>query len=626
VGDLSLTLDPSGTEVQLAGKGDGIAWPELEHLLLSNGALRSAEGLVIPVLGFRRSAVEIADLLRRVDGEKHLDGGIQSLLRLHLGEIRLRQSAERGIEPLTPEAIRAELFADGRFRRILTAEQFRDVGRLLPLGHGANFSVPGAGKTTALLAIYEILHHRRHVDHLLVVAPKAAFLSWEDEACSCFESDRRPEIARLTGGAVGVRSALQGEPEVALITYQLLPNVVDVVKAWARRYRTHVVLDESHRVKGGREGVTAGAALQLSDVSARRDILSGTPLPQAPEDLRPQLDFLWPGHRIMPEMRVVAEAPEALLRDVEQRVRPLYARTTKNELQLPHLELVPVPVQLGPLQRELYELLRSEAARAARGMATQDRRYFRLLGRQVVRLLQAASNPLLLTQGEMVDRENLQLPPQGLKAMELLRDFARYEQPAKLQEAVVRAERAINSGQKVLIWTSFTLNLHALEKLLQAHGPVLLFGQVPTGDSDDEDTREGRIRRFHEDPDCRVMIANPAACGESISLHRACHYALYLDRTFNAAHFLQSVDRIHRLGVPPETVTRVEVLEARITVDQRVAQRLSAKIRAMAQILQDRGLAALAYDPDDVVEEFPGGLEPDDVEEVVEHLFAESEE
>ena len=117
-----------------------------------------------------------------------------------------------------------------------------------------------------------------------------------------------------------------------------------------------------------------------------------------------------------------------------------------------------------------------------------------------------------------------------------------------------------------------------------------------------------------------VMIANPAAAGEGISLHRACHHAIYLDRSFNAAHYLQSVDRIHRLGLDRNSKPRVEILEARGTVDARVNERLNAKLEAMKIILNDQGLKALAYDPEDVEEEFLGGIEPADVEEILEHL------
>jgi hypothetical protein len=119
------------------------------------------------------------------------------------------------------------------------------------------------------------------------------------------------------------------------------------------------------------------------------------------------------------------------------------------------------------------------------------------------------------------------------------------------------------------------------------------------------------------------MIANPAAAGEGISLHRACQYAIYLDRTFNAAHFMQSVDRIHRLG--SNQPSRIDVLQASGTIDVSIQHRLANKINAMSQILNDGGLRALAYDPEDVQEEFDGGIDLNDIEEIVDHLSGDNE-
>ena len=56
-------------------------------------------------------------------------------------------------------------------------------------------------------------------------------------------------------------------------------------------------------------------------------------------------------------------------------------------------------MRLGEQQRELYELLRSEAARLASGLDRTDRSKLRALGRHVVRLIQTASNPQLLLAG-----------------------------------------------------------------------------------------------------------------------------------------------------------------------------------------------------------------------------------
>jgi SNF2 family DNA or RNA helicase len=366
-------------------------------------------------------------------------------------------------------------------------------------------------------------------------------------------------------------------------------------------------------------GVYAFAALQLSTVATRRDVLSGTPMPNAPEDLRAQLEFLWPGQRILPEERLKAEAQKGLLDEVQRCVQPLYVRTTKQELDLPPLEPIRVPVDLGPVQSELYELLRSEAKRLAAKLAPNDARLLRKLGAHVMCLLEAASNPMLLAAAD-----NLELSeddsPAASQVWELLREIARSEKPSKVVKVLELTEKALSSGSKILIWTSFVQNVLLLEKLLARFNPVSLYGAIATGSEEDEDTREGRIRIFHHDAECRVMIANPAACGEGISLHTVCHHAIYLDRTFNAAHYLQSIDRIHRLGLGRDVQTRVEIIEARGTIDARVAKRLKSKIDSMSLILNDPGLAALAYDPEDVIEDLPAGIQPEDVEDIVDHI------
>ncbi len=84
-----------------------------------------------------------------------------------------------------------------------------------------------------------------------------------------------------------------------------------------------------------------------------------------------------------------------------------------------------------------------------------------------------------------------------------------------------------------------------------------------------------------------VLLSNPATLGEGISLHQVCHDAIYVDRDFMAGRFLQSLDRIHRLGLAPETETRVTVLAATGTVDEVVARRMEEKLEFMGGILDD---------------------------------------
>ena len=118
-----------------------------------------------------------------------------------------------------------------------------------------------------------------------------------------------------------------------------------------------------------------------------------------------------------------------------------------------------------------------------------------------------------------------------------------------------------------------------------------------------------------------VLLANPAAMAEGVSLHTVCHDAVYVDRTFNAGQYLQSLDRIHRLGLPDDAETRIHLITATGTIDDHVRRRVEVKSRRLAHMLADPGLARLAL-PD---EEADGAFFDDqlDLEEVLRHLGGE---
>ena len=105
---------------------------------------------------------------------------------------------------------------------------------------------------------------------------------------------------------------------------------------------------------------------------------------------------------------------------------------------------------------------------------------------------------------------------------------------------------------------------------------------------------------------------------EGISLHKECHDAIYLERTFNAGQYLQSVDRIHRLGLPPGTRTTVTFLITEATIDVRVDRRVREKARQLGEMLDDPNLASVAL-PND--EDYGPPVEDElDIEELFRHL------
>ena len=82
-----------------------------------------------------------------------------------------------------------------------------------------------------------------------------------------------------------------------------------------------------------------------------------------------------------------------------------------------------------------------------------------------------------------------------------------------------------------------------------------------------------------------ILIANPAACAESISLHKTCHNAIYYDLSYNCAQYLQSLDRIHRVGGSEKVVANYYFLQYKNSIDQDILNNLQRKAERMYKII-----------------------------------------
>jgi SNF2 family DNA or RNA helicase len=458
----------------------------------------------------------------------------------------------------------------------LTDFQGRDLDKLMELAHGANFSVPGAGKTRVSLAAFQARRDAGEVQRMLVVCPKAAFESWENEAAICFPD---PPLRVLI-----MDSSQAPNCDVLLINYERLVDARAALVSWLSAQPAMLVLDEAHRMKLGPAGAWGAACLTLGPYAARRMILSGTPAPNGSKDLENLMGFVWPGQG---RARVARAVGTNDLRTASGLLRPLFVRTTKNELGLPPVDIALVPIDLPPLHRELYNALLGQMSGRWRG-GEQDAE---ALGRVLLYLLMAATTPALLaTGGSRHEPLPYRLPPLQPPAdstlAELLRDLPHYELSPKYQEVLKIVSDNAALGRKTLVWSTFVRNLRSLELLLERFQPAIVHGG--TEDRDDQ------LSRFRTDPACMVLLSNPATLGEGVSLHQVCHDAVYVDRDFAAGRFLQSLDRIHRLGLAPGTETRISVLVANETIDDLVAQRLGDKLRFMGGILDDPAVLELS--------------------------------
>ena len=509
-------------------------------------------------------------------------------------EIRYKDTLKES--PVPSEDIKNKLAAVG-FARQLKTEQMRNVCKIGALSAAASFSVPGAGKTTEALAYY--FYRSTSENRLLIVAPKNAFGAWDEQIEECMEGV--VPIARLRGGRDRIQELLEEQPRFSIITYQQLNTVNDLVSAFVAEAPTFLFLDESHRIKGGIKLRTAASVLGLSHLPVSKLILSGTPMPQSDGDLIPQFTFLYP------EITATED-------NVVELMKPVYVRTTKHELQLPPIIRVAKTIEMSETQEKLYNLMKFELVRQVeKSLSRREKSMFRKLGKSIMRMLAFVSNPALLAREiDWIDSDYLEA---------LLE-----ESPSgpKVDYACNRARELALEGKKVLIWTSFVQNVEIIAERLSDLGAVFIHGGVDSGLEEDDDTREGKIRLFRDDPSVQVMVANPAAASEGISLHMVCRYAIYVDRTYNAAHYLQSEDRIHRLGLRPDQSPIIEVLECPNTIDESVRDRLCLKVDRMAQALEDESLNIdpIPLDPAYIEdsESYALGLDDEDLMSLLQNL------
>ena len=570
----------------------------------------------MPIGRFLAARNWLGHALIAYDCSPQFDLGVQALLdRERTEREEVVAAIARGIDeaPLPPD-LRA--VPGSRFMRQLKPFQERDLARMLALSHGANFSVPGAGKTTVAYACYEAERLRHRVERLLVVAPISAFDAWINESMLCMSP--APIVNRLD-----VRAPRRCE--VLLVNYQRLAPRYEQVTEWVLARPCHVILDEAHRIKRGRTGEWGTACLDLAHLAVRRDILTGTPAPQHPMDFIALMDFLWPHQatRILPAgVSQTTPAPDTMLQ-VSTRLAPLFVRTRKDELGLDPPKLRVERLEMKPLQTQIYEAIRTRM-RTELSATARDRVLFSQMKDVVVYLLEAATNPSLLAQavsgaaGSPTSWPPLPVPA-GSTLAERVTNYSKYEMPRKFEKLAAMVADNAQQDRKTLVWSNFVTNLQELAtRVLLPFQPALIYGAIPSEEADaDFVTRESELRRFREDDACRVLLANPAAMSEGVSLHESCHDAIYLERTFNAGQYLQSIDRIHRLGLAAGVETRITFLVAANTIDEIVDQRVGEKAGRLSQMLRDPSLVTMALPDEDAYGEW---VDAEDLDSLFTHL------
>lgn len=444
---------------------------------------------------------------------------------------------------------------DGDLVGLLDDHQVVNVAVMtIPGGWGACvFDEQGTGKTLTLISAFDILTERNEADVLVVVAPKSMVKEWAVEF-SRFAGDLY-RVAVADGSRSEKAAALHQGADVVVLNYEAVVSLQEDLRLLTRRCRVVLAVDESYNVKNP-EALRTAAVAELREWCERCFVLCGTPAPNSPVDLISQFDVVDFGYTFdgVREMDVAAEPH--LVRDAIT-ARGLYTRHLK-DVVLPNLPPKRFNELLLDLRGEQRRLYASALDRLVDELQQTDDLTFR---RQLVSFLERR-NTLLRICSNPVGVE----PSYG-------------EVPAKLVALDELLPTYVSEGEKVVVWSFFRASLERLAKRYNHLGLVRVDGSVG-----DAGLRREAVRRFQEDDETMIFLGNPAAAGAGLTLHRA-RVAVYESFSNQAAHFMQSLDRIHRRG--QERPVDYVALLCRGTLEETEYQRILDKADAQADILGD---------------------------------------
>lgn len=429
----------------------------------------------------------------------------------------------------------------------------------------ALFDEQGTGKTMAALAAFDRLKEQGKVQRLLVIAPKSVLGAWKSDCETLLGEKYRVVIA--SGLQSKRQQTILRRHDILLISYDTGVRETGLIKmvVAATPMSYMLVLDESYFVKNPKTA-RAQMASTIRPFCERAVVLCGTPAPNSAVDIVNQIDVA-DGGVAFAGRSISKDSGEAYAEIAEALEQTIYLRRLKEEVlpNLPDKQFERVFVELRPIQRALYNRARDELVLEVRSV--DDREFTRKLSSFLAKravLLQICSNPTSV-------------------------DPLYTEEPAKLLALdKLLCELIEEQNKKVVIWSFFRVSLQAIAERYQHFGIARIDGSVVRVED-----RLKAIRLFQNEEKVRLFVGNAAAAGAGITLTTA-HHAIYESFSNQAAHYMQSVDRIHRRGQTRSVTSHI--LLAKNTIELPEFERVLEKERAGRDLLGDRYAEPLTRD------------------------------
>jgi len=514
------------------------------------------------------------------------------------------------------------IYLENGIKRPLKEHQYKAALHLLVTQNGANFSVPGSGKTAVVISVFNRLRMLGKVDALFVVGPPACFGPWRTEYEEVLGIEPKCEI--LAGGDIDRRRSkykvtAETVQDLYLTTFQTLNSDWEHVRILfeLQGIRFYLVIDEVHYIKQI-NGSWAKSVLNVAGYASYRCILTGTPLPHSFMDAFNLFDVLWRDASPIPlrkrhqiELFTQQKEFDKAAEILDEAIGPLFYRVRKSDLGLAAQYFnEPIRFKMNQYERLVYDRILGRIGELSQSDYMRDLDVMTRLRRgRMIRLRQCVSYTALLESVVFDYSEDLVGHDPSLS--DIIKHYDQLEVPAKIESLIDVVQDLNRRNEKIVIWSNFIGTLKLIKNTLSTMGfsVHLIYGETPIHKISvrEELTREEIIKEFVDiSSGVNVLVANPAACAESISLHKTCSHAIYYDMSYNCAQYIQSLDRIHRVGGSENKPSYYYFLQYEETIDDDILTNVQTKADRMSTVIdQDYAIYSLdMFDEDEELEAY----------------------
>ncbi len=414
----------------------------------------------------------------------------------------------------------------------------------------------GLGKTIQAIAAAEILAKTGGLERALVVCPTSLKHQWKDEIARFTGRE-----AVVVGGGMTARRAAYASPGFyKIVNYDVLHRDLRAISGWDPGL---IVLDEAQRIKNWRTRAAKAAKKLESDYAV---VLTGTPLENRLEELHSIVEFvdryhLGPSFRFLAAHQIVDDHGRVTgyrnLSRIAETLKPILVRRAKKDV------LGDLPQRLEkkffvPLTKPQAGIHGENRDRVARIVAKWKRNRF-LTEADQMRLRAGLQNMRMVCNSTyLVDHKT----DHGSKAGEL---------------ATLLDEAFEEEGIKAVVFSQWLGTHQLIERRIKGKpwNHVLFHGGLTAKE------RAERVRRFKEDPACRLFLSTDAG-GAGLNLQNA-SVIVNMDQPWNPAILEQRIGRVHRLG--QKRPVRVVHFIAEGGIEQGILSILSFKRSVFAGVL-----------------------------------------